>query len=100
MITPKQKAVLLRDFLHSAYYCDLDIPRNREEIETIRDTMIQYKEWFQANVQNPPAKLINMMNKAQAMYVVARDLMISYNYDDLTELKTQLALSRTAAVDI
>ena len=100
MITLRQKVELLRDFLRSDYYCDLNRARNKEEMVTIRDTMKQYRVWFQDNVENPPAKLIKVMTKAHAMYVVARDLVIADNYDDLTELKTQLAESRTVAADV
>lgn len=97
MLSQHEKFTLFKDFLSSDYYCDMTVSRNREEVETIRDTLWLYEDWYLENVVNPSQELIDTVSKGNEALLESEVLLLADEYSDLSDLDTLLKETFTLA---
>lgn len=91
MISVQEKLALFVQFLNAAYYCDLSVARDSEEIETIKDTLTDYRDYTLNNVPEQSEELKEAMDKGAEAITECERLLNIDNYSDLSALSQLLS---------
>lgn len=76
----------------------MSIVRVRSDIETLRDTLLDYISWGNTNIVGPSADLIAVINCGQFIIAECEELLANDKYSDLIVLGGLLADLKAATL--
>jgi hypothetical protein len=85
----------MRSFLASPYYCDFSLAKDREAIDTVKDTLVDYRSYCYANVPQFSSALTNAMEQGNIAIQACETLLTSDDFSDLTTLASEIASLNT-----